>query len=65
MNSKITIDLSKYCTQSDYAKETGTKLGTVSQWVKRTKEGKSAKIEYLYIPELQLTLVKRFQKPKK
>ncbi len=62
MKNKITIDLDKYCTQSDYAKETGIKLGTISQWVKRAKEGKGAKIDYLIIPELQLTLIKRPEK---
>lgn len=59
-DKKITIDLNIYCTQADYAKETGEKLATVSQWVKRAKAGQSIKVEYLEIPELNnLTLVKR------
>jgi hypothetical protein len=60
MSNKITIDLSKYCTQADFAREKEMKLCTVSQWVKRAKDGTgTAKIEYLDIPELSLTLVKR------
>lgn len=60
MNNQITIDLSLYCTQAEYSRETGIKLGTISQWVKRAKAGKvPAKIEYYDIPELQITLVKR------
>ncbi len=55
------IDLSQYCTQADYARNNGIKLGTLSQWIKRAKEGKSipVNIEYLYLPELKITLVKK------
>lgn len=53
------IDLSKWITQAEYSRLTGVKLGTVSQWVRRAKEGEAAKIEYLEVPELSLTLVKR------
>lgn len=56
------IDLSQWITQAKYAELKRMKLGTVSQWVKRTKagEGKPDKhIEYLDVPELGLTLVKR------
>ncbi len=55
------IDLTKYCTQVEYCRLTGTKLGTLSQWIKRAKEGRSipVNIEYLYVPELSLTLVKK------
>lgn len=57
---KITIDTSKYCTQAEYSRITGIKLGTVSQWVKRAIDGKGqAKIEYYTIPELSITLVKK------
>jgi hypothetical protein len=56
-----TIDLSMYCTQVEYCRLHGIKLGTLSQWIKRTKEGKSTPvdIEYLYVPELKITLVKK------
>jgi hypothetical protein len=55
------IDLTKYCTQAQYARDNGIKLGTLSQWVKRAKDGKSTpvNIEYLEVPELKLTLVKK------
>ena len=61
MSNKITIDLNVWCTQADYALRYDVKLGTVSQWVKRAKanEGK-IKIEYLDIPDLKLTLVKKY-----
>lgn len=56
----LKIDLDKYCTQADYARETDTKLATVSQWVKRAKEGKGTKkVDYLEVAELGLTLVAR------
>lgn len=56
-----TIDVSQYCTQAEYCRLTGIKLGTLSQWIKRHKEGKSipVSIDYLYVPELSITLVKR------
>jgi len=58
--AKITIDTSQYCTQAEYSRLTGVKLGTVSQWVKRAIEGKGeAKVEYYIIPELSITLVKK------
>ena len=54
------IDLQGWITQVEYARKTGYKLNTVSQWVKRAKEGKgSAKIDYLDVPELGITLVKK------
>ena len=54
-----TIDLTKYCTQAEYCRLTGIKLGTLSQWIKRAKDGQSipVNIEYLYVPELSITLV--------
>jgi hypothetical protein len=57
----LTIDLNVYCTQQQYAKETGTKLNTISQQIKRTKEGKTSNpVEILEIPELNnLVLIKR------
>ena len=59
-DKKIVIDLSVYCTQADYAKDNNVKLSTVSQWVKRAKEGKTQPVEYWEIPELNnLTLVKK------
>jgi len=54
-----TIDLKGWVTQAEYSRKTGYKLNTVSQWVKRAKEGKgSAKIDYLDVPALGITLVK-------
>ena len=58
MANILKIDLDKYCTQAEYARITGTKLATVSQWVKRSIAGKGLKrIDYKEIPELGLTLV--------
>jgi hypothetical protein len=55
------IDLSKYCTQAEYCRINNVKLGTLSQWIRRLKAGQSApvNIEYLYVPELKITLVKK------
>jgi len=55
------LDLSKYLTQAQYAKLHGYKLGTVSQWIKRLKAGESIphNIEYLEVPELNITLIKK------
>lgn len=55
------IDLTKYCTQAEYCRLTGVKLGTLSQWIKRAKAGESipVEIDYLEVPELSITLVKR------
>jgi DNA-directed RNA polymerase specialized sigma24 family protein len=64
MNKKIKqnilqLDLSQWLTQTEYAKKHNLPLGTVSQWVVRAKEDKAkAKIDYLEIPELSITLVK-------
>lgn len=59
MNSNKQIDLQGWIKQVDYANKYGCKLNTVSQWVKRAKEGKGKpKIEYLDVPELGITLVK-------
>ena len=57
----ITIDLNIYCTQQQYAKETGEKLNTISQRIKRTKDGTTTKpVNILEIPELNnLVLIKR------
>ena len=57
----ITIDLSQWATQQDYANETGKKLNTISQWIKRTKEGKAVNPAIIReIPELNnLVLIKR------
>jgi hypothetical protein len=55
----LTIDLTEWLTQADYARKHGYKLTTISQWVKRAKDGQgSQKIDYLDIPELSITLVK-------
>jgi hypothetical protein len=53
------IDLSQWVTQAEYASKTGYKLGTISQWVKRAKDGKPAKIDYIDVPEIGITLVKK------
>lgn len=57
----ISIDLSDYITQAEYARINDRKLGTVSQWIKRAKAGESipVSIEYIDIPELNITLIKR------
>lgn len=60
MSKKITIDLDTWITQAEYSRKTGIKLATISQWVKRAKEGQyTPKIEYLDIPELSITLVRK------
>lgn len=58
------VDLSQYITQAEYARINGLKLGTLSQWIKRMKEGEAVPdhakhIQYLEVPELSLTLVKK------
>ncbi len=56
------IDLTEYCTQSEYAKLVNKPLGLISQWVKRTKEntGNTDKhLDILYVPELNMTLIRR------
>lgn len=60
-NNIITINLNEWCTQSQKAIETDIKINTISQRIKRAKEGKpgSKGIEFLDIPELSITLVKR------
>lgn len=58
--NKVTIDFNIWCTQADYARYNDMKLATISQWVKRAKEGKTLpKIEYMDIPQLSMTLVKK------
>lgn len=60
-NKIITIDLNIWCTQQQKAIDTGIKLNTISQQIKRTKEGKTINpVEILEIPELNnLVLIKR------
>ncbi len=60
----ITIDLNKYCTQQQYAKDTGIKLNTISQRIKRIKAGESKiNIDFIEIPELNnLILINRLNK---
>lgn len=54
------IDLQGWITQAEYARNSGYKLNTISQWVKRAKAGEGlAKIDYLDVPELGITLVKK------
>jgi len=55
---KYPLDI--WITQAAYAREYNLKLATVSQWVKRAinNEGEQ-KIDYLEVPELSLTLVKK------
>jgi hypothetical protein len=60
-NGKI-IDLKEWCTQAKYAASTGYKLNTISRWVKRAKDGEGKiKIEYLDVPELDITLVRKIK----
>lgn len=60
-NNTIVIDKSIWATQQQYAKETGVKLNTISQQIKRTKEGKTVNpVIFWEIPELNnLVLIKR------
>ena len=60
-NNTPLLDLTKYYTQAQFAKVHGYKLGTVSQWIKRAKAGESIPhdIEYLEVPELNITLIKK------
>ncbi len=55
------IDLDTYVTQAKYADLHNYKLGTVSQWIKRAKAGESIPhdIDYIYVSELDITLIKR------
>jgi hypothetical protein len=56
----ITIDLDKWTTQTNKAKLLGLNESTIRQRVIRTKQGKGNAIEeYLHIPELNLTLVRK------
>lgn len=52
--------LDVWITQAAYSRQYGDKLATISQWVKRAinNEGEQ-KIDYLEVPELGLTLVKK------
>ena len=52
------IDLHGWITQAEYARLHNKKLSTVSRWVKRAKEGKTAYIQYLDVPGIGITLVK-------
>lgn len=60
----LTIDLNKYCTQQQYAKEKEIKLNTLSQRIKRIKAGESKiNIDFIEIPELNnLVLINRLDK---
>jgi hypothetical protein len=56
----IKIDLRLWVTQAQKAEDTGRKLTTISQQVKRSIDGKTPNpVEYLHIPALGITLVKR------
>jgi len=63
--SKIqTIDLSGYISQAEYARINKISLNKLSQWIKRAKKGESIpneakSIEFIYVPELNMTLVKK------
>lgn len=64
MSKKLIINIEEYCTQSEYSKLTGIKLNTISQQIKRAKEGigGSNGIDYKEYPELNnLILVRRPQ----
>ena len=60
----ITIDLNKYCTQQQYAKDNNIRLNTLSQRIKRIKAGESKiNIDFIEIPELNnLVLVNKLTK---
>lgn len=60
-DNKITIDFNVWQTQSQYAKETGIRLGTISQQVKRIRNGETVNptLTLLHIEQLGITLVKR------
>jgi len=58
---KLIIDTRIWATQQQYAIENKKKLNTISQWIKRTKEGKTVNPATIWeIPELNnLVLIKR------
>ena len=59
-NNIITIDMSKWATQKEYAKLVGKQFPAIRQQLKRTKKGISTQpLDYLDIPELNITLIKR------
>ncbi len=56
----LSIDLNVWQTQAEYARQTGYKLNTISQWVKRDLAGEgSKKIDTMHIPQLSITLVRK------
>jgi hypothetical protein len=56
----LTIDLSKWTTVTQYAREHDLKPNTVTQRVKRSIEGKTINpLELWHIPELGITLIRR------
>lgn len=61
MNRKtITINLNEWQTQINYCRENNVNTATLGWWIKRTKLNQGIiRIEFLDIPELNLTLVKR------
>ena len=60
----IIIDLDKYCTQQQFAKDNDIKLNTLSQRIKRIKAGQQAPfVDFIEIPELNnLVLVNKLTK---
>ena len=54
-----TYSLDEWITQVDYAELYEVKINTLCQWIKRAKEGKGNKVDYLDVPELHMTLVKK------
>lgn len=53
----VTIDFNVWCTQAEYARETGRNPNTINQWVARAKDGKEVPITINEIPQLNITLV--------
>ena len=56
----LTIDMNKWCTIAEKAKLTGQKIGTISAKIARARKGIGDNpIEYLDVPSLGITLVRR------
>lgn len=56
----LIIDLDTWTTQKDYAKLVGKEFAAIRQQLKRTKKGTCKEpLEYLDVPELNITLIKK------
>ncbi len=56
----VTIDFNKWQKQADYIRDTGVNQQTFSKKLTRSRKGIGvARIEFLDVPELNITLVER------